>query len=67
MSEFKPRPKPAQTPASPRDLRQSVLEKIEAALRAQKISVVESGDGSAGSDPYNTGRASGSPWGQRKR
>jgi hypothetical protein len=39
------------------DRRQTVLAQIEAALLANKLSVLELAEENAGTDPYNRGRA----------
>jgi hypothetical protein len=49
------------------DRRQTVLAQIEAALLADKISVLELVDESTGNDPYNRARAGGDVWGKRPR
>lgn len=51
------------------DRRQTVLAQIEAALLADKLSVLEiAGEGSSnGTDPYNCGRTNGSTWGKASR
>jgi hypothetical protein len=52
------------------DRRNTVFAQIEAALLANKLSVLELGDEAAfagGSDPYNSGRLGRDAWGSRKR
>jgi len=44
------------------DRRQTVLAQIEAALLADKLSVVDFAEESTGTDPYNRGRAKPSVW-----
>jgi hypothetical protein len=47
--------------------RQSVLAQIEAALLADRISVLEISEESTGTDPYNSCRAAGGPWVRQAR
>ena len=51
------------------DRRQTVLAQIEAALLADKLSVLELADESAGTgtDPYNMGRTRSTVWGKASR
>lgn len=50
------------------DRRQTVLAQIEAALLADKLSVIELADDQTGTDPYNSGSARGADsWGSRRR
>lgn len=49
------------------DRRHSVLAQIEAALLADKLSVLEISEESTGQDPYNSFRASASPRARRAR
>ncbi len=51
------------------DRRQTVLAQIEAALLADKLSVLEIADEGkcTGSDPYNRGRARAASWGKASR
>jgi hypothetical protein len=49
------------------DRRQTILAQIEAALLADKLSVLELGKESTGTDPYNSGRVSHSVWSKRAR
>ncbi|MEO6186631.1 MAG: hypothetical protein ABIP38_07940 [Steroidobacteraceae bacterium] len=51
------------------DRRQTVLAQIEAALLADKLSVLEiAGEGTcAGTDPYNRGRTHAAGWGKASR
>ncbi|HMA10837.1 MAG TPA: hypothetical protein VKO83_03040 [Steroidobacteraceae bacterium] len=44
------------------DRRQTVLAQIEAALLADKLSVIEFAEESTGTDPYNRGRVGASVW-----
>lgn len=44
------------------DRRQRVFAQIEAALLADKLTVAEVRDDSAGTDPYNSGRNPSSAW-----
>ena len=48
------------------DRRQTVLAQIEAALLADKLSVVELAEESTGTDPYNRGRARPSVWDSKR-
>ena len=52
---------------SPPGRRRTVLEQIEAALRAEKLRVVDGGSDAPGSDPYNRVVARGDAWGTRRR
>jgi hypothetical protein len=47
--------------------RQSVLAQIEAALLADKISVLEISEEATGTDPYNSSRSTSGPWTRRSR
>jgi hypothetical protein len=47
------------------DRRQTVLAQIEAALLADKLSVLEIVDEATGTDPYNTGRRRPDTWQKR--
>jgi hypothetical protein len=47
--------------------RQSVLAQIEAALLADKLSVLEISEESTGTDPYNSSRPASGPWTRRSR
>jgi hypothetical protein len=52
------------------DRRNTVLAQIEAALLADKLSILELGDDRChlgGSDPYNSGRPGRDAWGSRRR
>jgi hypothetical protein len=49
------------------DRRQTVLAQIEAALLADKLSVVELAEESTGTDPYNRGRAKPSVWDSKRK
>lgn len=49
------------------DRRQSVLAQIEAALLADKLSVLEIREESTGTDPYNSFRPSAGPWARQAR
>jgi len=49
------------------DRRQSVLAQIEAALLADKLSVLEVRQESTGTDPYNSFRANGGAWARQSR
>jgi hypothetical protein len=49
------------------DRRQTVLAQIEAALLADKISVLEISEEGTGTDPYNSGRARVDTWQKRAR
>jgi hypothetical protein len=49
------------------DRRQTVLAQIEAALLADKISVLEISEERTGTDPYNSGRARVDTWQKRAR
>ena len=48
------------------DRRQTVLAQIEAALLADKLSVVDLVEESTGTDPYNRGRARPSVWDSKR-
>jgi hypothetical protein len=47
--------------------RQSVFAQIEAALLADKLSVLEIMEESTGTDPYNSSRPAGGPWTRQSR
>jgi hypothetical protein len=47
--------------------RQSVLAQIEAALLADKLSVLEISEESTGTDPYNSSRPASGAWSRRPR
>jgi hypothetical protein len=49
------------------DRRQTVLAQIEAALLANKLSVLELAEEQTGTDPYNRGRARADVWSRRAR
>lgn len=49
------------------DRRGTVLAQIEAALLADKLSVVELAEESTGTDPYNSGRSKRSAWDLKRR
>jgi hypothetical protein len=49
------------------DRRQTVLAQIEAALLADKLSVMELVEESTGNDPYNRGRVRADVWSKRPR
>jgi hypothetical protein len=49
------------------DRRQTVLAQIEAALLANKISVLEISEEGTGTDPYNSGRTRVDAWQKRAR
>jgi hypothetical protein len=49
------------------DRRQTVLAQIEAALLADKLSVVELAEESTGTDPYNRSRSRASAWDGKQR
>jgi hypothetical protein len=52
------------------DRRNTVLAQIEAALLADKLSILELSDDASrarGSDPYNSGRPARDAWGSRRR
>ena len=49
------------------DRRQTVLAQIEAALLADKISVLEISEEGTGTDPYNSGRLRADTWQKRAR
>jgi hypothetical protein len=58
---------PADTASTARiDRRQTVLAQIEAALLADKLSVVDFAEESTGTDPYNRARAKTSVWDQKR-
>lgn len=48
------------------DRRQTVLAQIEAALLADKLSVVELAEECTGTDPYNRGRIKASAWNSKR-
>jgi hypothetical protein len=48
------------------DRRQTVLAQIEAALLADKLSVVDFAEESTGTDPYNRGRTKASVWDSKR-
>jgi hypothetical protein len=48
------------------DRRQTVLAQIEAALLADKLSVVDFAEESTGTDPYNRGRTRPSAWDSKR-
>jgi len=48
------------------DRRQTVLAQIEAALLADKLSVVDFAEESTGTDPYNRGRVKTSAWDSKR-
>jgi hypothetical protein len=48
------------------DRRQTVLAQIEAALLADKLSVVDFAEESTGTDPYNRGRSRPSAWDSKR-
>lgn len=49
------------------DRRQTVFAQIEAALLANKLSVLELREEATGTDPYNSVRVSKGPWSKRPR
>jgi hypothetical protein len=49
------------------DRRGTVLAQIEAALLADKLSVLDFAEENTGTDPYNRGRGKASPWGKASR
>lgn len=72
MIKTKPEPRTLEQPDTGStariDRRQTVLAQIEAALLADKLSVLDFADEKgAGSDPYNCGRARGDVWSKRAR
>jgi hypothetical protein len=48
------------------DRRQTVLAQIEAALLADKLSVVDFAEESTGTDPYNRGQVKASAWDSKR-
>jgi hypothetical protein len=48
------------------DRRQTVLAQIEAALLADKLTVMELAEECTGTDPYNRGRAKASAWDSKR-
>jgi hypothetical protein len=58
---------PTDTAATARiDRRQTVLAQIEAALLADKLSVIDFAEESTGTDPYNRGRSQASVWDSKR-
>ena len=49
------------------DRRNTIFAQIEAALLADKLSVLDVPEESTGSDPYNCGRNKSDVWGSRRR
>lgn len=67
-SEDNRKPEPIDTASTARiDRRQTVLAQIEAALLADKLSLMDISEESTGTDPYNRGRTSASVWDAKRR
>ena len=68
MNHFARKPDQIDTASTARiNRRQTVLAQIEAALLADKLSVLEVSDERTGTDPYNSYRPVPGPWRQQAR